>query len=145
MSNKIQALETATRQELTAQWVKAFKEPPSRYSSPDFLRINLAYHYQSQRQGGLSNKTQTQLQKLYLAFKENPNYRPPASKPRVKPGTRLVRQWQGTTHSVTVKSEGYEYQGQHHPSLSAIARQITGTRWSGPKFFGLTSESAKNG
>ena len=145
MSHKIQALETATRKELTTQWVKVFNEPPSRYASTDFLRINLAYHYQSRRQNGLSNKVQTKLQKLYLAFKENPDYRPPASKPTIKSGTRLVRQWQGEAHSVTIKTDGYEYQGQHYPSLSAIARQITGTRWSGPKFFGLTKDGVNHG
>jgi hypothetical protein len=145
MSSTIKALETATRQELAALWEKAFKERPSRYTSPDFLRINLAYHYQSQRHGGLSRKTQDQLRKLYLTFKENPDYRPPASKPSVKAGTRLVRQWQGKTHSVTVKPDGYEYSGNHYPSLSAIARQITGTRWSGPKFFGLTQDSGNHG
>ena len=95
MSSKIQDLEASTRQELIALWVKVFKEPPSRYASPDFLRINLAYYYQSRRHGGLSRKTQDQLNKLYLAFRENPNHRPPASKPAVKAGTRLVRQWQG--------------------------------------------------
>ena len=145
MSHKIQSLETATRKDLTTQWVKAFDGPPSRYASTDFLRINLAYHYQSRSQGRFSNNTKTQLHKLYLAFRENPDYRPPASKPTIKAGTRLVRQWQGEAHSVTIKTDGYEYQGQHYPSLSAIARQITGTRWSGPKFFGLTKEGENHG
>ena len=54
-----------------------------------------------------------------------------------QPGTRLVREWQGRTHTVLVTDTGFEYAGKHYPSLSAIARAITGTRWSGPAFFGL--------
>jgi hypothetical protein len=60
-----------------------------------------------------------------------------------KPGTRLIRQWQDQTHVVTVKESGYEYQGSLYQSLSVIARLITGTRWSGPLFFGLKSSPAK--
>ena len=54
-----------------------------------------------------------------------------------KPGTRLARTWQGETHHVLLVEEGVEYQGQRYPSLSAVARAITGTRWSGPRFFGV--------
>ena len=56
---------------------------------------------------------------------------------RIKPGTRLIRQWDGQTHQVTVAEEGFEYKGERYKSLSEIARLITGTRWSGPLFFGL--------
>lgn len=56
---------------------------------------------------------------------------------RIKPGTRLIRQWEGQTHHVTVGEAGFEYNGERYKSLSVIARLITGTRWSGPLFFGL--------
>ncbi len=59
------------------------------------------------------------------------------AEPRIKPGTRLVRVWQGSLHEVTVLDAGFSYRGQTYASLSVIARQITGTRWSGPQFFGL--------
>ena len=55
------------------------------------------------------------------------------------PGTRLVREWQGREHAVTVLTDGFEYLGRPYKSLSAVARAITGTRWSGPAFFGLRS------
>ena len=55
----------------------------------------------------------------------------------IKLGTRIIRQWDGDTHEVTVVKDGYSYRGKHYVSLSAIARKITGTRWSGPLFFGL--------
>jgi hypothetical protein len=61
--------------------------------------------------------------------------RPRTLQPR--PGARLLRLWQGETHTVLVREEGFEWQGTCYPSLSAIARRITGTRWSGPRFFGL--------
>jgi hypothetical protein len=60
-----------------------------------------------------------------------------SSSARIKPGTRLIRQWDGQTHQVTVAEEGFEYKGERYKSLSEIARLITGTRWSGPLFFGL--------
>jgi hypothetical protein len=56
---------------------------------------------------------------------------------RIKPGTRLIRQWEGKTHQVTVSESGFEYNGEQYKSLSVIARLITGTRWSGSLFFGL--------
>ena len=140
MERKLQIIEEATLQELKRDWAEAFGKPPSRYASQEFLRINLAYHRQEKKHGGLNKRTQEHLNQLYLIFKENPDYRPPASKPSLKSGTRLVRQWQGVTHTVTANSDGYEYQGLAYKSLSAIARLITGTRWSGPAFFGLKQQ-----
>ena len=137
MYNKLDTLEEATTKELKHRWEVAFGKPPSRYASKDFLKLNLAYHWQEQRQGGLSRKVQETLCQLYHTFKQNPDFRPVASRPALKSGTRLVRQWQGHTHTVTAKSDHFEYQNKEFKSLSAIAQLITGTRWSGPKFFGL--------
>ncbi|MGI9450483.1 MAG: DUF2924 domain-containing protein [Geminicoccaceae bacterium] len=66
---------------------------------------------------------------------------------KLKPGARLMRAWQGRTHTVLVLDDGFEWQGERHGSLSAIARKITGTRWSGPRFFGLDkpAKEAANG
>jgi hypothetical protein len=64
---------------------------------------------------------------------------------RTKSGTRLIRSWQGKTHTVTVEESGYQYEGRRYRSLSEIARQITGTQWSGPLFFGLKSRGPKKG
>jgi len=60
-----------------------------------------------------------------------------------RPGTRLVREWQGRVHEVVVLDEGFLWSGKRHGSLSEIARAITGTRWSGPRFFGLTGPAQK--
>jgi hypothetical protein len=61
--------------------------------------------------------------------------------PKIKPGTRLLREWQGTVHEVLVLERGVAYQGKTWPSLSAVAREITGARWSGPRFFGLNGKA----
>ena len=63
-----------------------------------------------------------------------------AAIPMLKPGTRLVRSWEGQNHVVTVEADGFEYRGIYHENLSQIARLITGTRWSGPMFFGLRTQ-----
>lgn len=65
--------------------------------------------------------------------------------PRFKPGTRLIREWQGKTFEVTVMDRGYAYRGNRYESLSEIAREITGARWSGPRFFGLKKTAIKDG
>jgi hypothetical protein len=67
-----------------------------------------------------------------------------STRPAIKPGTRLVRQWKEQVHVVEVETEGFEYRGVRYESLSEIARLITGTRWSGPLFFGLKGNNAKH-
>jgi Protein of unknown function (DUF2924) len=66
-----------------------------------------------------------------------------STRPAIKPGTRLVRQWQNQTHVVEIAAAGYEYRGARYESLSEIARLITGTRWSGPLFLGLKTKQTK--
>ncbi|MCA9758832.1 MAG: DUF2924 domain-containing protein [Candidatus Eisenbacteria bacterium] len=71
--------------------------------------------------------------------------KPPTPPPRIKSGTRLLREWQGTVHEVIVLDEGVHYRGKAWPSLSAVAREITGARWSGPRFFGLKTGGESRG
>jgi hypothetical protein len=66
------------------------------------------------------------------------------ARPRLKPGTRFVREWRGTLHQVMILEEGVLFRGQHYGSLSEVARVITGSRWSGPRFFGLNASRAEN-
>jgi hypothetical protein len=63
----------------------------------------------------------------------------------LKPGARLVREWRGHTHTVTVTEDGFEYAGTNYPSLTKIARKITGAHWSGPRFFGLQAKDKDRG
>ena len=101
----------------------------------------LAYRIQEQACGSLSARTHERLLDLSRAF-ERGSDPALARAPRLRPGTRLVRQWGDRVHLVNVESNGYEYQGARYQSLSEIARLITGTRWSGPLFFGIRRESA---
>jgi hypothetical protein len=86
--------------------------------------------------GGLRPEHQRQLRQFAQQFKETGEIRRRA-RLELKSGTRLVRAWQGRTYEVLVLDDGFSWQGTHYPSLSAVARKITGTAWSGPLFFGL--------
>jgi hypothetical protein len=105
----------------------------------------LAYRLQEQTFGSLSASTRTRLLQLARAFENDSSYSVPSG-PSLKPGTRLVRQWYNQVHLVNVEPKGYEYHGIRYRSLSEIARLITGTRLSGPLFFGINGhQSSKPG
>lgn len=100
------------------------------------LRRRLAYELQVGVQGDLAVEVRARLKRLHKAFKSNPTYTPEPGR-GVKVGTVLTRTWRGATHQVEATDHGFEYQGERFGSLSEVARRITGTRWSGPVFFGL--------
>lgn len=109
--------------------------PPKR-ASRSFLSVNVAYKLQENDHGGISRKSKTRLNFIARELEKNPDYTHTPER-FIKPGTRLIRDWQGDTHEVTVLEDSYEYHGQRYRSLSKIAFVITGTKWSGPAFFGL--------
>ena len=96
----------------------------------------IAYRMQELRYGGLSKATSRKLAALVQAQGSDETIAP-ESTPRIRAGARLVREWNGRTHTVTVEKEGFTCAGRNYRSLSAIARAITGARWSGPRFFGV--------
>ena len=102
----------------------------------------LAYRLQDQAFGSLAPAIRRRLRQI-AAEVTSGNANLSAQPQRIKPGTRLLREWQGRKHLVTVAETGFEYQGIRYGSLSEIARQITGTRWSGPLFFGLKAARRK--
>ena len=103
-----------------------------------FLIRGLAHRIQELAYGGLSKAHQTRLEALIADGDEAGGKRKAKGVgDRLLAGTRLVREWKGVGHEVTVVDGGFEYQGRRYRSLSAIARAITGTRWNGPLFFGL--------
>ncbi len=106
----------------------------------DLMIHAVAHRIQERAEGGMSSLVQRRLNKLVRAYAETGQVRIDDG-PAVKPGTRLIRDWQGQTHQVTVTDDGFIYRDQVYRSLSQIAREITGTRWSGPKFFGLQSRN----
>jgi Protein of unknown function (DUF2924) len=106
--------------------------PPTRLSR-DLLIRGVAYRVQEHAQGRLSLSIRRRLRSLSEASEQR---RGPAAIPiTLKPGTKLVRQWHGHVHTVKVLADGFEYQGERCPSLTRIARRITGMQWSGPVFF----------
>ncbi len=130
MMQLIADFETMDRTALIAVWSEIFGTPvPKRLSRP-FLRRFLAFEAQAHQFGGLPKGF---VEKLARMTDEKTDSRSPA----LKPGGRLIREWNGVTHAVDVIEGGFLWDGQRHSSLSAIARAITGTRWSGPRFFGL--------
>jgi hypothetical protein len=100
------------------------------------LRRRLAYELQARTLGDLPAGTQRRLRRLHQSFKANPQHKPMPRRP-LKPGLVLTRTWQGVLHQVQVADQGFDYRGERFTSLSEVARRITGTRWSGPLFFGL--------
>ncbi len=120
--------------ELKAEWARQYAAPAPNLS-PELLRLGIAYRLQEQRLGGVSRSTKLLLRQLAAAPNDRERKGPPPRKLTV--GTRLVRDWHGVGHSVTVLDNGFEYDGRHWKSLTAIAKAISGSHCSGPGFFGL--------
>lgn len=132
------------RPELLDLWTQLFKQKaPGQVRSELLIRI-IAYRIQELAYGGLSAATRRRLKELAQKFEANPNAEIPGIQ-RIKPGTRLIRKWRDQVHQVTVVEKGYTYHGKRYRSLSQIARLITGTRWSGPLFFGLRTGRTRGG
>ena len=124
------------RELLIEDWQKVFGVPPPRYLSVVFMRKALAYQAQCKAVGGLPTSTRKAL--LQIAAGKPVSA---ANSRSMKPGSRLVREWNGRTYQVEVVEGGYLMDGKQWSSLSAIAKHITGTTWSGPRFFGLESRA----
>jgi hypothetical protein len=122
--------------ELRQQWCGLYKTEAPRHLSRELLVRAVAHRMQELARGGLRPEPQRQLIRIAQHFKET-GAATIRARPELKPGTRLVRKWQGRTYEVLVLDDGFSWQGTRYRSLSAIARQITGTPWSGPLFSGL--------
>jgi hypothetical protein len=122
--------------ELRQQWRALYKSEASPHLSRELLLRAVAYRLQEAALGGLRPERQRQLRHIAQQFNETGAIRRRA-RLELKSGTRLVREWQGRTYEVLVLDDGFSWQSTHYCSLSAVARKITGTPWSGPLFFGL--------
>lgn len=120
-------------------WKQLFDASPPPTLRRDLMIPILAYRLQEQAFGSLSGGARGRLRHLSRAF-ERSSESAILFAPHTRPGTRLLRQWRDQVHLVNVEANGYEYQGARYRSLSEIARLITGTRWSGPLFFGIKNE-----
>jgi Protein of unknown function (DUF2924) len=136
LSEQIATLPSLNRAQLLAIWAEHFStEPPSKLRKELMVPV-LAYRMQEKEFGGLSHAARRRLREVAASLKtDKPSQERPDSAPQT--GTRLLRVWRGETHEVIATGSGYEYRGQTYSSLSKIAREITGTQWSGPLFFGV--------
>lgn len=143
LEREIAALPSMNLAKLQAKWKHKLRGNPPSHVRKQLLVSLLAYKLQEQVYGGLKPDIKCQLEKLAAAYRRDPNSKAQRLTPKqnIKPGTRLLRQWNGKTHQVMAIERGFEYKGGHYKSLSVIARLITGTRWSGPAFFGLKGDN----
>jgi hypothetical protein len=142
ISTKIHKLPHLPRPELLALWQEVFAKPAHPQLRRNLMVPLLAYRLQELAYGGLKPSTHKRLQKLAVELEQKQKARP-SLVPQLRAGIRLLRQWQGQMHEVVVVDEGFDYRSKRYESLSEIARQITGTRWSGPLFFGLKSRQVR--
>ncbi len=138
MIPRVTEIETMDRAALLAAWDTLMGRPVPKGLSQPFLRRMLAFEVQARAQGGLPKGFAKTLARA-VADAGSGRARGTA----LKPGGRLIRDWNGMTHVVEVGENGFLWQGQRYRSLSAIARAITGAQWSGPRFFGLRSGASK--
>lgn len=130
---QVVTLETMSSKELKEEWRRLTGAPHPRIS-PKLLRLALAWEIQARAYGGLSRATQQRLAQLASGKTRTAG---------VAPGMRLIREWQGKVHVVTVGEDKIiRWNDRDYRSLSEVARAITGTRWSGPAFFGLRKKQA---
>jgi hypothetical protein len=139
LEREIGALADLPRAELVARWGTLYRAPAPKGISRQLLVRAVAHGMQVQRYGGLRPVVRRQLRRAASADVVRKERNVEAAK--VAPGTRLIREWNGVSHLVEVVEDGFVWNGERHASLSAVARAITGARWSGPRFFAPTSGS----
>ncbi|PPD31317.1 MAG: hypothetical protein CTY20_00840 [Hyphomicrobium sp.] len=128
---------------LRAEWRRLYRSHPPKLLRRDLLELGVAWKLQERVLGGLSAATKRQLDELARTMATKSDLTK-ARKVTLKPGARLVRAWGGETHEVLVVEDGFQWRGATWRSLSVIAREMTGTHWSGPRFFGLTGATTKS-
>ena len=124
--------------ELRREWRRLYHNDAPRISR-DLLVLGIAYRLQEIEHGGLGKATLRKLRTLAKTLRTTGRVGPTPSL-TLKPGARLLREWNGRTYTITVTDDGFDYAGISYPSLSKIAKKITGAHWSGPRFFGLLAK-----
>ncbi len=138
---RIVALSDLPRPALVERWRTHHRSDPPKGISRRLLVRAIAHEMQAKRYGGLKRATDRRLQMIANGT-ANGDHGGRKTAPTLQSGARLVREWNGSTHVVDVVEGGFIWNGERHCSLSTIARAITGARWPGPRFFGLTSGDA---
>src|ERR1700693_1135390 len=134
-----------SRQELLDLWQKLYRRAAPQGIRRALMVPFLAYRIQENAYGGLKPATRCKLRRIARELEKSGESLEVRAPRKIKPRTCLLRHWRGEGHEARVTGSGYEYKGASFPSLSHIARQITGTRWSGPAFFGLGNGNPMRG
>ena len=138
--DRLAGLATMSPAKLRAEWQRLVRQSPPPIS-PDLLRREMAYRLQEAASGGLTRQVSRDLTEIRKRIVQGSSPLPSTAM-RLKPGTRLLRTWRGKTYTVLVGDTGFLFNDRLFPSLSPIAQEITGTPWSGPRFFGLLRKRA---
>ncbi len=141
LEREIGILAGLPRADLVERWKELYRVDPPKGMSTRLMVRAIAYEMQARHYGGLRPAVVRQLDKIARGDTRGKVESAPRA-PALEPGARLVREWNGVTHTVDVIDDGFEWQDQRYGSLSEIARLITGARWSGPRFFGLNGRAA---
>jgi hypothetical protein len=145
IEGEIKRLQSLNPKQLREEWRRLYRGDAPKLSR-DLLVLALGYRLQELEYGGLGKATRRKLQTIAKSLHTTGRVGPAPSL-SLKPGARLLREWHGRTHTVTITEDGFEHEGASYPSLSKIAKKITGAHWSGPRFFGLakTDKERPNG
>jgi hypothetical protein len=143
LAERLTSLSELTLPELRSEWRRLYRSQAPRLSRNLMVRA-IAYRIQERARGGLSPAINRKLQQCGRQDAKMPDGLDTAGG-RPKPGTRLVREWNGRTYTVMITEDGFAYNGKTYGSLTKIARIITGAHWSGPRFFGMGGKTVKAG
>src|SRR5271167_3573963 len=145
LAREIEELQEATSVNLKRRWRALYRTEAPRRISRDLLIRALAYRIQEKALGGLKPSTRRLLAKVAADASARRSIEVTPEPTTLKPGTVLLREWHGTQHQVIVREDGIVFRGKPYKSLSEVAYRITGTKWSGPRFFGLKSNHQERG
>lgn len=140
LEKQLAALAGMSPAQLRAKWRECWRKPAPDIG-PDLLRRGIAWKLQSRVHGDLPSHIKRELERTAERLRRGEELTS-STQVSLKPGTRLVRQWQGNVHRVLVLDDGYEYEARRFGSLTQVASAITGTHWSGPSFFGLKKRNS---
>ena len=143
LTEELAALTTMSPAQLRAEWRRVYRTPPPRLT-PDLLLRGIACRLQERAQGGLPTPIARELDRMATRLLRGDALEP-GRENRLKPGTRLLRHWNGKTHSVLVTDDGFVMDDRRFTSLSHVAKAITGAHWSGPRFFGVRATATTTG
>jgi hypothetical protein len=143
VENELDQLAVMPIAQLRIRYGQLFRNDPPKAFGPDLLRRSIAHRIQEKAYGGLSRSAQRMLDQMMKSYGAKPSGKIVLPR-RIKPGSVLIREWKGKSHRVMVLADGFAYDGKTFGNLSEIAVLITGTRWNGPRFFGLRSKTQES-